>query len=354
MNQRILHQFTEGIAVGDAISDQAFAIRTWLREAGFTSDIYATHIQAALSKEVRPAHTYQPSADERYVVYHHSIGSTVAEHLLRLPVRFVLIYHNVTPPAFVQAVDPKLARQLEYGLAQLEVLCPRTDLGLAVSPYNEADLRAAGFADTAILPIFLEERHYQTSNLPALTARLHDRHPLLLFVGRIAPNKRQEDLIKLLYYYRRIEPRATLALVGSQWLPAYVNWLKNLAQSLGLAEHLIFADHVTQAELVSYFRTADVYVSMSEHEGFGKPLIESMYLGLPVLAYATTGVPGTMGGTGVLFHEKNYEVLAEMVDMLIKDRALRARIIVRQQARAQMFLAPQVRQLWQRYLSCLA
>lgn len=353
MQQRILHQFTEGVTVGDAISDQAFVVRGWLRDAGFTSEIYAVHIHPALAKEVRPALTYRPQPGEAYVIYKHSIGSSLPEQLLALPLRFLLVYHNVTPPEFVQSVDPALARQFQQGREQLALLRDRTALALADSPFNEAELRTAGFTNTGVLPITLDESRYQTPVAPKLVEELRSRHPLLLFVGRLTPNKRQEDLLKLLYYYRRIEPNATLALVGSKWLPAYGRWLQELARSLDLLDHVIITDHVTQAEMVTYFRMADLYVSMSEHEGFGKPLIESMYLGLPVMAYAATSVPGTLGGAGVLFHEKDYEALAEMVDWLVKDAALRQRIITRQRERVQAFLASQVKQVWEQYLQSL-
>ncbi|MFN8491954.1 MAG: glycosyltransferase [Caldilineaceae bacterium] len=353
MQQRILHQFTEGVTVGDAISDQAFVVRSWLREAGFTSDIYAVHINPVLAKEARPALNYRPQPGEEYVIYKHSIGSSLTEQLLALPLRFLLVYHNVTPPEFVQSVDPALARQFQQGREQLALLRDRTALALADSPFNEAELRAAGFTNTGVLPITLDESHYQTPVSTKLVEELRNRHPLLLFVGRLTPNKRQEDLLKLLYYYRRIEPNATLALVGAKWLPSYSRWLREVAHNLGLGDNVIITDHVTQAEMVTYFRTADLYVSMSEHEGFGKPLIESMYLGLPVMAYAATSVPSTLGGAGVLFHEKNYEALAEMVDWLIQDKELRQRIITRQRERVQAFLAPQVKQMWAQYLQGL-
>ncbi len=102
--------------------------------------------------------------------------------------------------------------------------------------------------------------------------------------------------------------------------------------------------HVTHRDMITYYRRADVYVSMSEHEGFGKPLIESMYCGLPVLAYASSAVPDTLGGAGVLFHHKDYEALAELVVLLLEDDDLRRRVIERQFARVQSFLEPRVRQ----------
>src|SRR5262249_30873453 len=148
---------------------------------------------------------------------------------------------------------------------------------------------------TGVLPISLDPARYALPPNPELRARFEPGGPLLLFVGRLVPNKRQEDLIKLLYFYRRIEPAARLLLAGDPWGPAYAQWLRELAAYLGLQEAVLFAGHISQADLVTYYGLADLYVSMSEHEGFGKPLIESMYLGLPVLAYGATAVRGTLG-----------------------------------------------------------
>ncbi len=105
--------------------------------------------------------------------------------------------------------------------------------------------------------------------------------------------------------------------------------------------------------MITYFRLADLYVSMSEHEGFGKPLIEGMHLGLPILAYATTAVPYTMGEAGILFHHKHYLALAEMVDMLVTDHDLRAKVVARQQAHARLFLESQVRYTWEDAIASL-
>jgi glycosyltransferase involved in cell wall biosynthesis len=347
MTKPILHQISVGITIGDAISDQAFLLQRWLREMGYESEIYAEHFHSDLKAAVRPIEAYQPQPGERYVIFHHSIGSAIVERLLAMPLEFILIYHNVTPPQFFNTVDQKLAEQMVQGQAQLLALKPRTVYALADSAFNEAELMAAGFPTTGVLSIVLDESRYEWPTNPALASYWQARGPLLLFVGRLVPNKKQEDLIKLLYYYRRIEPTAQLVFIGGTWLSAYDHWLKDLAGDLGLAEAVKLTGHVSQQDMVSYYRLADLYVSMSEHEGFGKPLIESMYLGLPVLAYASTAVPGTMGQAGVLFHEKNYEVLAELVDILVRDIELRRRIITCQRAEVERFLGPQVRRVFQ-------
>ncbi len=349
MSKPPLHQFIIGASPGDAITDQALLLRRWLREEGFHSNLFAEGVNAALTDQVYSYLRYHPSRPNEVVVLHHSIGSAVVDYLLSLDVRFLLIYHNVTPPQFFN-MDPALAVQLTRGMEQLPLLRERTLLGLADSAYNEQELKRVGFSPTAVLPIVLDQAQYQMKSNSELLGRYSSEGPYLLFVSRLAPNKRQEELIKLLYHYRRIQPSAGLILVGASWLPAYTEWLRDLAYELELGESVIFAGHVSQRDMVTYYRMASVYVSMSEHEGFGKPLIESMYLGLPVLAYAAAAVPDTLGGAGVMFHQKDYEALAEMVDILVRDSHLRQRLIARQRERAQAFLELQVRQRWMEFL----
>lgn len=353
MKGQILHQMTVGAMAGDAITDHVFLLRRWLREMGFTSEVFAEHIHPNLDGDVKPLSAYRPDPREQWVIYHHSIGSSVVDTLLALPVRLIVVYHNVTPPRFFSAIDPPLARQMEEGRRQLELLRSRTGLALGVSPFNEAELSALGFERTAVLPLALDESWYQLPSNPAILRRYNGTGPLLLFVGRLVPNKKQEDLIKLLYFYRRIKPAARLILVGAAWVPQYEAWLHDLTRDLGLDEAVLFAGHVSHEDMLTYYRIADLYVSMSEHEGFGKPLIESMYLGLPVLAYAAAGVPSTLDSAGVLFHHKEYEALAELVGILVEDERLRRRIITVQHERARLFLEPAVRQRWEEHLKSL-
>jgi L-malate glycosyltransferase len=344
MSRTPLHQAIVGATVGDAITDHALLIRRWLREMGYDSHIYAEHIHPALVKDIRPAISYQPGRNEKHLLLHHSIGSSMVDRLLELPIEFLMVYHNITPPEFFADVNPALAQELEKGRQQLLTLRDRTPLALAVSAYNEEELLAAGYEQTAVFPLALDEEQYSFPSNPALVEKFQSSGPRLLFVGRLVPNKKPEDLLKLLYYYRRIEPDACLMLVGSPWLPNYERWLHDLVSDLGLAGSVFFLGHVSQQDMVTYYRLADLYVSMSEHEGFGKPLVESMYMDLPVLAYSATGVPYTLGDAGVLFNHKAYEALAELVDLLVTEKGLRTRILEGQRRRVQSFLPEQVRQ----------
>ncbi len=347
MRKPILHQYIAGAAPGDAITDCALLLRRWLREAGYRSEIFAESIHPAMEKEVRPYLTYHPAGPGEMLILHHSIGSEGVNALLTMDIRFLMVYHNVSPPAFFSKIDPELAKQLRIGREQLHALRERTVLALGVSAYNERELRDLGYGATDVLPIVLDLTRYDFDPNPALLARYRTPAPNLLFVGRLVPNKRIEDLIKLLYYYRRVVSNARLFLVGTPWMPAYTDWLHELTNELALQEAVIFAGHVPQRDLVTYYHLADLYVSMSEHEGFGKPFIESMHMDLPVLAYAAAAVPETLGGAGVLVRYKDFEAIAELIQILLQDNALRARVLARQRQRVRDFLEPQVRQKWQ-------
>lgn len=327
-------------------------IRSWLREMGFESDIFSPVFDEELASEVRQF-TPGALASQDLVIYHHTIGSASLNQLIDRRIPLMLIYHNITPPEFFRSTDPVLASQLVNGREQLRDIRPFVRLALGASDYSEEELKETGFENTGVLPIVLNESAYNIAVDKQLQANLRDGDPTLLFVGRIAPNKRQEDLVKLLYYVRQILPRARLILVGSLAAQGYVRWLQQFIDRNGLTGAVTLTGHVTQQEMVTYYKSADLFVSMSEHEGFGKPLIESMYLDLPVLAYSAAAIPSTTGDAGVLFTRKEFEPLSEMVRILYKDQKLRQRVIDTQSRRVQAFLEPNVKQQFKGYLTQL-
>ncbi|MBP6016565.1 MAG: glycosyltransferase [Candidatus Promineofilum sp.] len=353
MSQTVLHQFLPGARSGDAITDQALMMRGWLRDMGYTSNIFAQHIDPDVEAEILPLSRHRRAPDETWAIYHHSIGSDVPAFLKSRKLQLILIYHNITPPEFFAGVDPLMAYQLRLGHAQLAELRPITSLALADSSFNAIDLRMAGYENRAVLPITLQPRRYDIAVNPDLAAKLATSGPNLLFIGRLAPNKAQADLVILLHFLRRIHPAGHLYLVGDRGGMGYDVWLEQLAQELGVAEHVTLTGKVSHEDMMTYLKGADLYVSMSEHEGFGVPLIESMYLGLPVMAYGAAAVPQTMGKAGLLFFDKNYERIAELAHLVLADDMLRRRMIDAQRLRVQAFLEPKVRLQFEAHLQRL-
>jgi L-malate glycosyltransferase len=352
MARKVLHQFLFDVSKGDATSDHAFLIRGWLRDLGFESEIFGAVFDEDLSSDVRQF-TPGTFTNQDLVIYHHTTGSATLNHLVDRRVPLILIYHNITPPEFFKKADPAVASQLATGREQLKQIRPFVRFALGDSPYNEEELKKTGFKSTGVLPIVLNEAEYDVPVDQELLAKLRGGGPTLLFVGRVAPNKKQEDLVKLLYFVRQIYPDARLILVGGNTGQGYVRWLQHFIDSNGLADAVILTGHVTQQEMVTYYKSADLFVSMSEHEGFGKPLIESMYFGLPILAYSAAAVPSTLGEAGILFTRKEYEPLSELVRILYEDQMLRQKVINTQTRRVQAFLEPNIKEQFVRYLAQL-
>ena len=165
---------------------------------------------------------------------------------------------------------------------------------------------------------------------------LRDGLTNILFVGRIAPNKKLEDHLRLAEHYKRyVDAFHRFIFVGREdACPRYYAMLRALMTRYGMtSERFWFVGLVPDADLAVFYRTASAYVSLSEHEGFCVPLLEAMAADVPVLAYASTAVPETLGGAGVTFSPKDLEHAAEMLGLLVYDDALRADILEGQRRR---------------------
>lgn len=347
-----VHQLTVGAVRGDAITDQALSLRQWLREAGAMSDIYAERIHPGLDGDVLPYQTlqFEPAKRQR-LIFHFSLGSPLSAVVRHLPPPIVMMYHNITPAKFFDGSDAELAQQAERGRWELGSFAGVV-LALANSEYSRKELTEAGYPDTGILPLAVDEARFALDPDWDLVRRYDDGRTNLLFVGRISPNKRQDDLIKTFAYYKRIDPLARLLLVGGVTVPEYQQWLERLAATLGLND-VIFTNHVSDAEMAAYYRLAHAFVCLSEHEGLGVPLIEAMYSGVPVVAYPAAAVPDTLGEAGVLVHEKNYPLIAEVVRTVVHNEPFRKQLAAAGKARAAQFAPEVIKRTFQAHLAPL-
>ena len=268
----------------------------------------------------------------------------------------MLLHHNITPPEFFEAWDDELARICRVGREQLEALASHCDLGLADSEFNRSELEALGVARTGVLPILLDFDRYREPASPVLSRMLEDGRCNLLFVGRLVPNKRPEDLIRLASYWKRFLSQDVRVLLAGK-LPrrrAYFDALQAFAYEEGLTPaEVMFLGHVPHDELLACYRAARVFVSMSEHEGFGVPLVESMLMRVPVLAYATSAVPHTLGGAGLQFREKRLAEVAETAHALATDETLRSAVLAGQDRRLEAFTPERVLASLRGYLESL-
>jgi glycosyltransferase involved in cell wall biosynthesis len=317
---------------GDGISDFARAIRDYLRQKGFTSRIYVKNTLPQTAHEVSLLDTYQPKNINLVLV--HYFDTELIEYIVRYNLRVQLLFHNITPAEFFIEYDRNFYKELTNARKRLTDLLPYTYQAFGNSRYTELELRQLGFIRSGTFILNIPQRFANVTPDVNLLQTLKGKH-FLLFVGRLAPNKCQADLIKLLWLYRQLDKNMELYLVGSMldWSNPYATYMRQLTIELELDSVVHFCGHVSQSELAAYYRRASAYVSMSEHEGFGIPLVESMLHDLPVLAYASTAVNEVVEQAGILIRHKRLEEWAITLKHFVNDQKLRQNVIAAQRQR---------------------
>jgi glycosyltransferase involved in cell wall biosynthesis len=332
----IVNQWVPAAHKGDAIGDSARRMRGLLRHMGHTSEIYALTIDDELKGDVRPF-ADPASTKGDLTMFHFALPSPMTEAFARLTGGRLLQYHNVTPASYFAPYDPALFRLASIARQELATLVGRVDLALGVSDYNRRDLEALGFEPTGVLPLAVDlSRITRSVQRPALDRILDDDFVNFLFVGRIAPNKKIEDHIRLAEHYKRyVDAYYRFIFVGKyDAVPRYFATIRALMTEYRLLnERFVFTGPVPDEDLAVYYRHAAVYISLSEHEGFCAPLLEAMAADVPVLAYSAAAVPETLGGAGVQFAPKDMELAAELLGSLAFDDDLRRSVIAGQRRR---------------------
>ncbi|MEA2004871.1 MAG: glycosyltransferase family 4 protein, partial [Acidobacteriota bacterium] len=283
---------------GDAIGDTATHMRKFFLSQGFQSDIYCLTRDCGLEKESNLFSDFPEPSSKDITIFHFALPSPLTEAFTKLPSKKVIIYHNITPDKFFEEFDSEMARISCIGRKELKQLPPYVDLALADSEFNRQELLGIGFRNSEVFPLFIDFEKYKKPMNQFIYNLFRDERTNILFVGRIVPNKRIDELIKVIFYYKKyISPLIRLIIVGkTSSLPKYYQSLIRLADEFYLKpEEICFTGHIPDEEMFAVYKASDVFLSLSEHEGFGLPFIESMVFDLPIVAYDCTAVPYTLG-----------------------------------------------------------
>lgn len=333
-----IDQVVPSLGRRDAVGVHVLHLRDVLRQLGFRSDIWVKGVFPELRHEARLVGDLPASPrPDTWWLYHLAVGSPLADVLAARAEPLLVDHHNVTPAELLGHWLPWATASAEEGRRQVAGLATRAAYAFADSAYNERELHAAGYRHTAVVPPLFDTGAVtpDPTTVAARTAQRADGVADWLFVGRLAPNKAQHDLVKALVCAQRwLGARCRLHLVGTGLGDAYPAAVRQFAQRLGVAASVRVIGMVDDAVLAAYYATADVFVSASEHEGFGIPLVEAMAAGVPVVAYDAGAVAETVGDGGLVVGEKSPMHLAAAVQRVLGDAALRRGMVAAGRRRA--------------------
>ncbi|MEM9467314.1 MAG: glycosyltransferase family 4 protein [Actinomycetota bacterium] len=316
------------LAPHDATGTHTLLLRDLLVEMG-AEVRFVTQVPAEVDEPFTLADDWRDPAPT--VVLQHGIGSFVADAAIKRRVPVVVNYHNITPIEFVEPWTPELISGLRWGRSQLDQLAPLAVRGIGVSGYNAAEMRAVGFDDVRVAPVLWR------LTIPDAPVATNDASPTVLFVGRVAANKCHEDLLAAFALVHERRPDCRLALVGAPASDDYQRSLDAYATRLGIREAVDFTGSVSQRELLDRYRHADVFLCLSEHEGFCVPIVEAMAAGVPVVAHAAAAVPETVADAGILLADKRPATVAAAVLRVLDDAPLAATLVDAGRRRAAEF-----------------
>ncbi len=336
---------------GDAIGNHVSTVHRELKKRGVDSHIYAITIDERRGDEAQTLDNYDPKAED-VILYHLSNGTDLNREVAEYPGKLLVNYHNITPPAFFRGYGPHLEALCAKGYEDVVYLKDHAAAAVGDSQYNAQELVRMGYTcPLESIPIFMDFSDYDQAPDPDTVKKYSDGKKNILFVGRIAPNKKQEDVIRAFYYYTKyFEPNSRLILAGNNdGMEQYDCELKAYVKKLGL-NNVVFTGHIRFPELLAYYRTADLFLCQSEHEGFCVPLVEAMYFGVPIVAYDSSAVGETLGEAGILLQEKDPKLTAAVMDRVLTDQSLNAQIRARQKDELQRFCHERVAQDYMKFL----
>lgn len=332
-------QLSSTISRGDAVSNDILAFQNAFVKMGFAAPIYTEVLPKGAGWEnVQDINQLHGLSKNDVVLYHHATGTSLSNRFAKLPCKKVLVYHNVTPPAFFAPYDENAEKSCRWGLENIVEMQPYVDCCIADSEFNKSELQQAGYkTPISVCPILVPFSDYEQPPDQELLKKLQDGKKNIVFVGRVAPNKKFEDIIAAFAEYKKTHNDARLFLVGSyDENGKYFNFLKQVVRDHDVSD-VYFSGHISFAKILAFYRSAHLFLCMSEHEGFCVPLIEAMYFDVPIVAFGSTAIPETLGGAGVLLKEKTPTVVVQAMEQVLENKRYREQILKRQRERLKYF-----------------
>ena len=326
---------------GDAIGNCTLFLHDLLLANGFDTQIYAYHIGNNIDKKVARHISYLKKVQkDDLIIYHMCEGHMINEMIRNLQARKIAIYHNITPPEFFTDFGVELKCKQDLGKQEIASLKDAFVKCIAVSEFNKQDLMEMGYDGKriSVLPVILDFDDYKKVPDANIREKYNDNYTNILFVGRVVPNKKQEDIVRIFaYYHNFINEKSRLFLIGTPFIKDYDTALKEYIKYLNLEDCIIMPGHSSFQEILAYYSCADIFLCMSEHEGFCVPLVEAMIFNVPIIAYHSTAIPFTLQNSGVIVESKEPKKIASLIEEITKNEEYRIEIIKGQKNRLKYF-----------------
>ena len=308
-------QFVHTLSYGDAISCEVLSLHNKFIEMKYESIVYTINTHPKY-KHITKSYKEFPLDFDGEMILHYSLGSPLNVIYKNTKCKKNLIYHNITPSKWFKNVNPRVENDIELGISELPELCQISDRIISDSKFNAKDIKKLGFDSIVLdLPVDTNRWDEEASNQGILNLLRKDNSLHLLHVGRIAPNKCIEDIIKIFYYlHHHINPQSRLWIVGIDTdTEVYSFGLKKLISNLCLDNYVKLTGGLTDGELKSFYQASSVYICMSEHEGFCLPVVEAMNFGLPVVSYNAGALSETVSTGGIIVNKKIHHLIAQLI-----------------------------------------
>lgn len=310
-----IHQYSPSISYGDGISRSLFLVQKLLKELGFNSNIYtsSSKIDDRVTEEVHHISSYIANGSN-YLIYHHSIGIENYNLIMKILDKKILIYHNITPSFYFEGKS--FIDRCNLGRKQLSESSNDFVGSIADSAYNANELKYWNFTNVQDIPLLVDLTYFKNELKIADIKKESDTYHII-FVGRIIQNKCQHQIIDVAYELRlRNISNVIFYIIGGNHYSDYFNYLIKYRDSLGLTNMVIITDKITDEDLKNHYSNANLYLSLSDHEGFGMPLIESMAYEIPVIAYNVGGISSTIGKYGLIEYKAADKVAKKIINLI--------------------------------------
>lgn len=326
-------QFIDALDYGDGVSRDVINITGILDSLEIENRVYCKYVNEHVQKYVNHIDDFEYQNGD-ILIYHYSGYSSIAVHAMEFSGKKIMRYHNVTPGRFFANTQAALQEACDKGLKQLKKIKDNFDIFLADSDYNKSDLIHMGIDknNVFVIPVVMDFYEMDSKKtVDDLTEKLRE-NTNILFVGRVVPNKCIEDVMNIFEHYFLYHNRnAKLYIVGNfHQDETYTQQINELRGSLISCDNIELTGKVPDEELVTYYKNSHIFLCMSEHEGFCIPLLEAQHFDVPVVAFNSTAIKGTLGNSGVLINEKNFAYIANLTDEIISNEGLKQVVLAAQ------------------------